>query len=73
VTAAEEAVLQLSPEERLRLIERLWESLSDEEEQQLEVPAEVRAELDRRLAAHRENPGDTLTWEEVQRRVRGRG
>jgi len=73
VTAAEEAALQLSREERLRLIEKLWESLTDEEDEQLElhVPAEVRAELDRRLAAYRENPDDTLSWDEVKRRVRG--
>lgn len=73
MTAAEEAALQLSREERLRLIEKLWESLTDEEDEQLElhVPAEVRAELDRRLAAYRENPDDTLSWDEVKRRVRG--
>jgi putative addiction module component (TIGR02574 family) len=70
VTAAEEAALQLSREERLHLIEKLWESLVDEESR-LEVPDDVRAELDRRLAAHRENPDEALSWAEVKRRVRG--
>lgn len=54
---------------RLRLIEVLWDSLSDEAP--LEITDEVRAELDRRLAEHRRDPGATLSWDEIKRRVRG--
>jgi putative addiction module component (TIGR02574 family) len=37
---------------------------------QLEVAPEIQAELDRRLAAYRRAPDDSLSWDEVQRRVR---
>ncbi|MFO7561570.1 MAG: addiction module protein [Enhygromyxa sp.] len=69
MTAAEKIALQLSREERLRLIETLWESLSVEDGDRLEVTEDVRAVLDRRLAAHRKNPHETLSWDEVKRRV----
>jgi putative addiction module component (TIGR02574 family) len=70
VEATEDAALRLSPDERLRLIERLWESVVDERGDQLEVSPELQAELDRRLAAHRRAPDETLSWSEIQRLVR---
>lgn len=65
-----EAALRLSPDERLRLIERLWDSLVDERGDELALSPEIRAELDRRLEEHRASPNDTLSWAEVQHRVR---
>ena len=56
----------LTPEERLRLLEKLWDSLSDGD-----VPLTVaqRAELDRRLdEMEREGPTG-IPWEEVLRRL----
>jgi putative addiction module component (TIGR02574 family) len=60
---------RLSIDERLRLIERLWESVVDERGDRLEVSAEIAAELDGRLAAHRRAPDETLSWFEIQRRL----
>ncbi|EDM77046.1 hypothetical protein PPSIR1_16135 [Plesiocystis pacifica SIR-1] len=68
--AAQSAVLSLSPEQRLRLIEQLWDSLVDDRGDSLELSPEIRAELDRRLDAHRANPDETLNWAELQRRIR---
>lgn len=68
--AAERAALQLSVDERLRLIERIWDSVVDAHGDDLPISDAVRAELDRRLAAHRRNPNEALTWEELQRRLR---
>ncbi|WP_106391082.1 addiction module protein [Enhygromyxa salina] len=70
---AEEAALRLSGDERLRLIEKLWDSLVEKRGDHLEVSPEIRAELDRRLAAHRRDPTETLSWTEVKRQVRGVG
>ena len=42
----------------------------DGEREELPISDEVRAELDRRLAAHRRNPDEALTWEELLRRLR---
>src|SRR5206468_200767 len=44
-------VNQLSRDERLELIEQLWDSLSDQERDSLRLTAEQDAELDRRLDA----------------------
>jgi putative addiction module component (TIGR02574 family) len=49
------SALELSPAERLELVEELWDSLAEHAE---DVPLtdEMRAELDRRLAEHEANP-----------------
>lgn len=59
----------LSPEERLVLIERLWDSLSPD---QVGLTPAQRAELDRRLDDLAAHPEDTVSWEEAQRRIRER-
>lgn len=62
---------ELSPEERLRLIEQLWESLS-------EAPAAVpltdaqREELDRRLDDLERSGAEGIPWEEVLQQIRSR-
>jgi putative addiction module component (TIGR02574 family) len=53
---------QLSPEQRLELIEALWDSLSPDE---LPIPPELAAELDRRLALHRQDPTRGRPWREA--------
>lgn len=71
--AAERAALQLSAEQRLRLIELLWDSFVEEAGEtgdEFEVTPAVAAELDRRLEAHRRAPDDVLTWEQLVSRVR---
>lgn len=59
-------VQKLSPEERLKLLERLWESLTD---QDLPLTGPQREELDRRLdELDREGPRG-IPWEEVLQRL----
>jgi putative addiction module component (TIGR02574 family) len=60
---------QFSPEDRLRLIGEIWDSLSDS--QQPEIPEAHRKELDRRLAAADADPAAAAPWEEVRARLRG--
>jgi len=61
-------MLKLPAEERLHLVELLWESLCD-------IPSEVslseahRAAIDGELAEHRRNPDDVLTLEQVLPKV----
>jgi putative addiction module component (TIGR02574 family) len=54
-----EEIGQLSPPERLALIEQLWDSLEDHEVPLTAVQAE---ELDRRLASLAQDPQDTVPW-----------
>ena len=62
------ALMELSPIEKLELIEALWESLSTTPEQ-LPVPDWQKLELDRRKADYQNNPTALLTWEEVQSNI----
>jgi len=65
-------VRQLSRDERLDLIEQLWESLSDDERDSLPLTAEQERELDQRLdAAEKEGPAG-LSPDELRQRIRSR-
>ena len=63
---------KLSKDERLDLIEQLWDSLSDEERDSLPLTAEQEEELDRRLeAVDRDGPAG-ISSDELRRQVRSR-
>lgn len=63
-------VEKLTPEERLSLLERLWDSLSDTDVSLTEAQS---AELDRRLdELDREGPRG-IPWDEVLKRLENRG
>jgi putative addiction module component (TIGR02574 family) len=62
-------ILKLSAEERLRLVELIWESLAAK-------PSEVplgdahRAVVDERIAEHERNPDDVVSRDEVLAQAR---
>ena len=56
---------KLSVEERIDLIESIWESITSSGA--VPGPTEAQsAELDRRLADHEKNPDDVIPWDEVR-------
>ena len=55
-------ISRLSPAERLKLVEELWDSLAPSEIPLTPAQAE---ELDRREALHRTQPGAGRPWREV--------
>ncbi|QEH38943.1 Putative addiction module component [Aquisphaera giovannonii] len=57
------------PEDRLRLIERVWDGLSDQAEEP-ELTEELKSLLDRRLAALDSDPENVLTWDDIRAYVR---
>ena len=61
----------LAPDERLRLIGELWESLRGLPDEVPLTQAQT-DELDRRLDEYERGEAETLSWTEVQRRVRRR-
>jgi putative addiction module component (TIGR02574 family) len=65
------SVFDLSPSEKLQLVEDLWDDLAATPEA---VPVHdwQKQELARRKANLMKNPSSALTWEEVQRKVRSR-
>ena len=62
---SETEIRALSPEERIRLIELLWESFIDDPAS-LPVSEAQRTELRRRVAEHDADPGAARPWSEVR-------
>ncbi|CAN5233777.1 hypothetical protein BH11PLA2_BH11PLA2_25960 [soil metagenome] len=56
-------------EDRVNVMFDLWDNLIDEGWQP-EPDVELDAELDRRLANHEADPGNTRTWEQILERIR---
>jgi putative addiction module component (TIGR02574 family) len=53
------------PEDRLRLIEEVWDGLADEGHEP-ELTPELKDLLDNRLAALDADPDNVVTWEEIK-------
>jgi len=64
-----EQAIGLSVEEKLKLIDDLWDSMSKDPEK-IPVADWQRAELTRRLESQRQNPQPGQIWEEVEREIR---
>jgi putative addiction module component (TIGR02574 family) len=60
-------IRQMSVDERLKLINDVWETLI-EDEGTLPLSEAQGRELNRRLAEHRADPGIGTPWEEVRRK-----
>jgi putative addiction module component (TIGR02574 family) len=58
---------ELSIDERLQLVEAIWDSIA--ESAALPLTEAQKAELDRRLADHEANPSDVVSWNEVKASV----
>ncbi len=56
---------RLGIEERLTLVEELWDSIAADSTV-VPLTQAQRAELDRRIAEHEANPDDVVPWEEVK-------
>jgi putative addiction module component (TIGR02574 family) len=52
-------------EDRIRLVQEVWDRLADQGHEP-EISGEMRAEIDRRLAAHEANPEAAIPWEQVE-------
>jgi len=65
-------LMHLSLDERLQLVEDLWDSIATEAlraPERLPVADGQRQEILRRSAAHRANPGEAIPLEEVLERI----
>ena len=65
------SVFDLSPAEKLQLVEDLWDDLAAIPEV-IPVHDWQKQELARRKANLRSNPASALSWEETRRRIRSR-
>jgi putative addiction module component (TIGR02574 family) len=60
---------QLSVAERILVVQRIWDSIADQEAS-VPVTDAQREELDRRLEGYSSSPGEGATWDEVKSRLR---
>jgi putative addiction module component (TIGR02574 family) len=60
-----EGLADMSVSDRLHMIRVIWESL-EKTHQTLPLTETQSEELDRRLEAHKANPGDIVPWDEVR-------
>lgn len=58
----------LSIEERIKLVQDIWDSIEEEAPEFVPSDAQV-AEWDRRLAAYEADPTTAKSWEEVRREL----
>ena len=56
---------RLGIEERLTLVEELWDSIAADS-RAVPLTAAQRTELDRRIAEHEAKPNDVVPWEEIK-------
>ena len=57
---------QLDVEQRLALIEEIWDSIDSDDSAALQLSDAQREELRARLADDDANPEDVFTWEDVE-------
>ena len=63
-----EDLLELTPDDRLRLLEDVWDTFV-EEPASLPLSDEHRQELDRRLIEFHAGPSAGADWDEVRKRI----
>jgi putative addiction module component (TIGR02574 family) len=64
-----DAARRLPLEERIELIEALWESIA-QDGYEPPLTLEQASELDRRLDAHLRTPNDVVSWESIKEDLR---
>ena len=72
ISAALTEIKTLSIDERIRLVQAIWDSIVANGGEQLELTETQRQELARRLADHAANPSAVISWEEVKAQARAR-
>ena len=62
-------ILKLSVDERIHLVQTIWDSIAIDSEIS-EISTEHKKILEERLLAHKNNPNDVVSWEEVKKSVK---
>jgi putative addiction module component (TIGR02574 family) len=59
-------ILKLSVDERIHLVQTIWDSIA-KDAQDSEISEEHKKILDDRLEAHKKNPNDVVSWDEIKK------
>ena len=68
-SAATAEYLKLSVSERIQLVEDIWDSIAVETTNIIELSQNQKAELHRRVAAHRADPSTAIPWEQARSKL----
>ena len=60
--------LELDVAERIQLAQDIWDSISRVPEP-LDLTEEQKAELKRRIDSYRQNPSDSISWEDLKTEI----
>jgi len=71
IAATVNEIKALSVDERLAIVEAIWDSIVDDSDD-LSVTPDERAFIERRLAAYLARPDDVVAWEDVKARALAR-
>ncbi len=69
ITAALNEITALSVEDRIRLVQAIWDSIAAEQAYP-DLTEVQKRELDRRITDYEANPDDILTWEEIKASIK---
>jgi len=61
--------MKLSVSERIQLVEDIWDSIAADAPDAFGLSQTQRAELHRRVAAHRADPSTAIPWEQVRSKL----
>ncbi|MHC5734003.1 addiction module protein [Nostoc sp.] len=70
ITATLNEIATLSVEDRIRIVQAIWDSIAAEQVYPDLTDAQ-KQELDRRTAEYDSNPDNVLTWEEIKASIKG--
>jgi len=70
ITATLNEIATLSVEDRIRIVQAIWDSIAAEQVYPDLTDAQ-KQELDRRIADYDSNPDNVLTWEEIKASIKG--
>ncbi|ASB50176.1 addiction module protein [Alkalitalea saponilacus] len=62
-------ILKLSVSERILMVEAIWDSIAESDEQ-VELSEETKQLLEERLEGHKNNPEEGSSWDEVKARIK---
>jgi putative addiction module component (TIGR02574 family) len=62
-------ILKLSVSERILMVEAIWDSITEKDEQ-IELTSETKHLLDERLDSHKNSPNEGSSWNEVKARIK---
>ncbi|MEH1918193.1 MAG: addiction module protein [Nostoc sp.] len=70
ITATLNEIATLSVEDRIRIVQAIWDSIAAEQVYP-DLTNAQKQELDRRTADYNSNPDNVLTWEEIKASIKG--